>query len=442
MTNCTTDCNPKTYKFTVLKNRKIEASFSGGSITSDGGGTLLLRQVEQKTKLLEKIASVIPDDRDPEKIKHTVLTLLAQRVFSIALGYEDLNDHNTLRKDVAFQTAVNIDSELASSPTLCRFENNATKQMIFDVHKVIVEQFINSHKEAPSELVLDFDATDDLVHGNQVGKFFHGYYGNYCFLPLYVFCGDELLVAYLRPSSKDGAKHAWAILSLLVKQFRTAWSNVKITFRGDSGFCRHQMFDWCERKNVGYITGAAGNPRLHKLLAPAMKNAETKYNDTKEKQRIFAEFNYAAESWTRERRIIGKAEHTENGANPRFIVTNLVGDPQDLYDNKYCARGNMENRIKEQQLDMFADRTSCHDWWPNQFRLLLSSLAYIMVNYLRKNALSGTEFENAQVGTIRLKLFKIGAAIVKNTRRILFLLSSHCPYQIIFEHAVQVLSSA
>jgi hypothetical protein len=436
-----TDCISKPLNFPALKNRRVEASFSGGSITSDGG-SLLLRQVEQKTKLLEKIASIIPDDRDQEKIKHKVLTLLAQRVVSIALGYEDLNDHNTLRKDIAFQTAVNSDSELASSPTLCRFENNATKQMIFDAHKIIVEQFINSYKKAPEELILDFDATDDLVHGNQAGKFFHGYYENYCFLPLYVFCGDELLVAYLRPSNIDGAKHAWAIFSLLVKRFREVWPSVKIIFRGDSGFCRHQMFDWCERKNVDYITGTAGNPRLLKLFKPTMQGAETEFNSTKEKQRIFAEFNYAAESWVKERRIIGKAEHTENGANPRFIATTLTGDPQDLYDKVYCARGDMENRIKEQQLGMFADRTSCHDWWPNQFRLLQSSLAYIMVNYLRKNALSGTELENAQVGTIRLKLFKIGAAIVKNTRRIVFLLSSHCPYQSIFEHAVQTLSSA
>lgn len=436
-----TNCISKRLNFPAIKNRKVEAAFDGGSITSDGGG-LLLRQVEQKTKLLEKIASIIPDNRDQEKITHKLITMLQQRVFGIALGYEDLNDHHTLRKDIAFQTAVNSDSEIASSPTLCRFENNATKQMIFDAHKIIVEQFINSHKKAPAELILDFDATDDLVHGNQSGKFFHGYYENYCFLPLYVFCGDELLVAYLRPSNIDGATHAWAILSLLVKRFRESWPNVKIIFRGDSGFCRHQMFDWCEIKNVDYITGTAGNKRLLKLFGLTMQNAEKAFNDTNEKQRLFSEFNYAAESWTKERRIIGKAEHTENGANPRFIVTTLTGDSQYLYDKVYCARGDMENRIKEQQLDMFADRTSCHEWWPNQFRLLLSSLAYVMINYLRNNALNGTELENAQVGTIRLKLFKIGAAIVKNTRRILFLLSSHCPYQAIFEHAVQVLSTA
>lgn len=436
-----TNCIPKTLKFPALKNRQVEAAFDGGSITSDGG-ILLLGQVEQKTKLLENVAAVIPDNRNQEKIKHKVATMLKQRVFGIAQGYEDLNDHNMLRNDIAFQTAVNVDSELASSPTLCRFENKATKQIIFDAHKIIVDQFIVSNKGEPKELVLDFDATDDLVHGNQIGKFFHGYYGNYCFLPLYVFCGNQLLVAYLRPSNKDGAKHAWAILSLLVKQFRAVWPNVKITFRGDSGFCKHQMFDWCERKNVGYITGTAGNVRLLKLLAPAMQNAKTVFNKTKEKQRLFIEFSYRADSWTKERRIIGKAEHTEGGANPRFIITNLIGNPQDLYDNMYCVRGNMENRIKEQQLGLFADRTSCHQWWPNQFRLLLSSLAYIMVDYLRKYALRGTELENAQVGTIRLKLFKIGAAIIKNTRRIKFLFSSHYPFQSIFVHTVQILSSS
>ena len=431
----------KTLQFPALKNRKVEAAFDGGSITSDGG-ILLLRQVEQKTKLLERISEIIPDNRNQKKVTHKVATMLKQRVFGIAEGYEDLNDHDTLRKDIAFQTGVNIESELASSPTLCRFEHKVTRKMIFDSHKIMVDQFIDSHKKAPKELVLDFYATDDLVHGNQVGKFFHGYYGNYCFLPLYVFCEDQLLVAYLRPSNKDGAKHAWAILSLLVKQFRAAWPNVKIIFRGDSGFCRHQMFDWCDKKNVGYITGIAGNTRLLKLLAPTMQNAETVFYETKEKQRLFTEFSYASKSWSKERRIIGKAEYTEGGANPRFIVTNLMGDPQDLYDNMYCVRGNMENRIKEQQLGLFADRTSCHEWWPNQFRLLLSSLAYIMVDYLRRYALRGTELENAQVGTIRLKLFKIGAAIIKNTRRIKFLLSSHFPFQSIFVHAVQILSSA
>lgn len=435
------NCTRKTFQFPALKKREVLAAFDGGSITSDSG-ILLLRQVEQKIKLLKHVAAVIPDNRKQEKVTHNILTMLKQRVFGIALGYEDLNDHTTLRNDLAFQTGVDSDSALASSPTLCRLENQASKQIAFDIHRVIVEQFIASFKETPKELILDFDATDDLVHGNQVGKYFHGYYGNYCFLPLYVFCGKQLLVAYLRPSSEDGARHAWAILSLLVKRLRQAWPNVKITFRGDGGFCRHQMFNWCERKGVDYVTGVARNPKLEALLEPTMKQAKDAFSETKEKQRLFTEFNYAAGSWTRERRVIGKAEYTSEGSNPRFIVTTLSGNPQGLYDDVYCARGDMENRIKEQQQDLFSDRTSCHEWWPNQFRLLLASLAYIMIEYLREHALSGTELENAQVGTIRLKLFKIGAAIIKNTRKILFLLSSHCPYQAIFEHAIEALSSA
>jgi len=267
-------------KFTSLKNRKVEASFSGGSITSDGG-ILLLREVEKKIKLLEKASKVIPDLRDPEKVTHKTETMLQQRVFGLALGYEDLNDHSTLRNDIAFQVGVNSTKELASSPTLCRFENSTNRKIAFDIHKVILDKFIESRKSEPEELVLDFDATDDLVHGNQVGRFFHGYYKNYCFLPLYVFCGRHLLVSYLRPSNKDAAKHAWAILSLLSKRFRQAWPKVKITFRGDTGFCRHEMFDWCERKDISYITGVAGNNRLYDKLGPLLTKQKNNFRKLK-----------------------------------------------------------------------------------------------------------------------------------------------------------------
>lgn len=426
-------------EFTSLKSRKIEASFSGGSITSDGG-ILLLRQIEEKTNLLKKVSEVIPDLRSQDKITHSIETMLQQRVLGLALGYEDLNDHSTLRNDDAFQVGVNSTGILASSPTLCRFENSVNKQIVLDIHKIILEQFITSRTKEPEELILDFDATDDLVHGNQVGRFFHGYYGNYCFLPLYVFCGQHLLVSYLRTSNKDGARHAWAILSLLSKRFRQAWPNVRIIFRGDSGFCRHEMFDWCDRNNIYYITGIAGNNRLLSELKPTMDQAKNQFTETQEKQRIFNEFMYKANSWSKERIIIGKAEHTIDGSNPRFIVTNLSGDPQELYDNCYCARGNMENRIKEQQLDLFADRTSCHNWWPNQFRLLLASLAYTMIEYLREFALQDTILANAQAGTIRLKLFKIGAVIIKNTRRITFKLSEYYLYQELFERIWKLLT--
>lgn len=425
-------------EFTALKTRKIEASFSGGSITSDGG-ILLLRQIEKKTKLLKKVAKAIPDNREKPKITHSIETMLQQRVFALALGYEDLNDHSTLRNDIAFQVGVNSTDVLASSSTLCRFENSANKQIAFDIHKILLDQFIISRTKEPEELILDFDATDDLVHGNQEGRFFHGYYGNHCFLPLYVFCGKHLLVSYLRTSNKDGARHAWAILSLLSKRFRHAWPNVRIIFRGDTGFCRHEMFNWCDRNNIYYITGIASNNRLLNELKPAMDKAKNKFIETQEKQRIFTEFMYKANSWSKERRIIGKAEHTTNGPNPRFIVTNLSGDPQELYDNCYCARGDMENRIKEQQLDLFADRTSCHNWWPNQFRLLLSSLAYTMIEYLRESALQDTMVANSHADTIRLKLFKIGAVIIKNTRRIIFKLSEYYPYQELFERICRLL---
>jgi hypothetical protein len=434
MTNCTT----KILNFTSQKKRKITLAFDGGPITSDAGG-LFLREADRKLGLLAPIAEKIQDRRNPLLIEHTTLEMLRQRVYGIALGYEDLNDHNALRNDLTMQTMVNRDSALASSPTLCRFENGADRKIAVAINKHFIDLFIASHKEAPRELILDFDATDDIIHGSQEGRFFHGYYGNYCFLPLYVFCEKQLLVGYLRTSDKGGARHAWAILSLLVKRFRQVWPDVKIIFRGDGGFCRHQMLTWCEKNNTCYIVGQARNKRLETLLKPYMEQAELAFKETSEKQRIFCEFSYAADSWERERRIIGKAEFTKDGSNPRFIVTNLLGDPQTLYDNVYCARGEMENRIKEVQLGLFSDRTSCHKWWPNQLRMLFSACAYILIEYIRRTALSGTILAEAQVGTIRLKLFKIGAAIVKNSRRIRFMLSSGYPLQTLFAQVYEKL---
>ena len=271
------------------------------------------------------------------------------------------------------------------------------------------------------------------MHGQQEGRFYHGYYDAYCFLPLYVFCGDRLLVSYLRPSKIDGAKHAWAVLALLVKRLRRAWPKVKIVFRGDSGFCRWRMLRWCERQGVGYIVGIARNPRMNALSKPLRNQAQEAYEQSGDKQRLFDEFFYAAQTWDRRRRVIVKAEHTARGSNPRYIVTNLAGSPQHLYDAVYCARGDMENRIKEQQLHLFADRTSCHHhWWPNQYRVLLSAFAYVLLNAIRRIGLTGTELARAYVGTIRLKLLKIGAVVLRNTRRVQFLLSSAHPYQELF----------
>jgi hypothetical protein len=357
------------------------------------------------------------------------------------MGYEDLNDHNTLRDDVALQTAVEQDKELASASTLCRWENRSDRETAWAAHRVLVEQFITSFKRAPKEVVLDFDATDTAIHGEQEGRFFHGYYDHYCFLPLYVFCGERLLAAYLRPSKIDGAKHAWAILALLVKRLRRAWPKVKIVFRGDSGFCRHQMLSWCERHNVGYIVGVAKNNRLKALSEKQISDAAQRFNETGQKQRLFGEIQYAANTWDSKRRVIVKAEHTAKGSNPRYVVTNLQGEPKKLYDKLYCARGDMENRIKEQQLDLFSGRTSCHEWWANQFRLLLSSLAYTLLEAIRRLALKGTKLSKAQCCTIRLKLLKIGAVIVRNTRRVRFMFSSAYPYQKLFATVVARLDS-
>ena len=308
--------------------------------------------------------------------------------------------------------------------------------------RVLVEQFIASFRQAPTELILDFDATDDRVHGLQEGRFFHGCYGDWCFLPLDVFCGEQLLVSYLRPSNIDAAKHAPAILKLLVTRLRAAWPGVRIIFRGDSGFCRWKMLRWCERHGVDYIVGLAKNPRLPALAGEALQSAAAQFASTQEKQRHFGWLDYAADPWERARRVIAKAEHRAQGANPRFVVTSLTGDAQALYDEVYCARGEMENRLKEPQLGLFADRTSCHGWWANQFRLLLSSAACVLMETIRRVGLCGRELARAQVTTIRLKVLKLGAVILRNTRRIRLLFSSAYPDQELFTSMLRKLSSA
>lgn len=426
-----TECIQGTFDFPASKRRRVQASFDGGAVTSDGG-VVLLRQADRVLGLTDAVAASLVDPRRRASCEHDLRTLVRQRVYGLALGYEDLNDHQTLRNDEALQTALERDTVLASQSTLCRFENRADRETAWALHEVLVEQFIASFKHRPKKLVLDFDATDDAVHGKQEGRFFHGYYDHYCFLPLYVFCRDQLLVSYLRPSKIDGAKHAWAILALLVKRLRQAWPKVRIVLRADSGFCRWRMLRWCERHGVDYIVGIAKNKRLDALSAPLQREAAAAFEASAKKVRWFTEFPYAAQSWDRARRIIARVEHAEKGANPRYVVTNLTGNAKRLYDQLYCARGDMENRIKEQQLDLFADRTSCHRWWPNQLRLLLSALAYTLVEGLQRLALHGTFLARAYIGTIRLKLLKIGAVIVRNTRRVRFLLSSHYPHQDLF----------
>ena len=435
------ECNDELFEFPSFDRRKIEASFQGGDVSSDGG-VMLLREADRRLGLTRALDAALPDPRDPDLITHEQIDLLRQRIYGLALGYEDLNDHDTLRHDLAWQSAVERDRALGSSPTLCRLEARASRRTAVAMHEVLVEKFIASFAGAPAELVLDFDATDDRVHGLQEGRFFHGYYGDWCFLPLYVFCGEQLLVSYLRPSNIDAARHSWAILKLLVGRLRQAWPEVKILLRGDSGFCRWKMLRWCERHGVDYIVGLAKNTRLLALAGELLQQAAAGHGQSGQKQRLFGWLDYAADTWDRQRRVIVKAEHSEKGSNPRFVVSSLAGDAQAIYDGIYCARGEMENRIKEQQLGLFADRTSCHGWWANQLRLLLSSAAYVLLETIRRVGLRGTELCKAQATTIRLKLLKIGTVILRNTRRIRLLFSSAYPYAGLLRTVLARLSSA
>lgn len=339
-----TDCIQGSFAFPACRKRSVVADFAGGDVSSNGG-VLLLRAADRRLGLMAAAARLLPDPRDRGRCRHSALDQLRQRVYALALGDEDLNDHGALRHDLALQTAVERISPLASAPTLCRFEHWADRATAIALNALLVEQFIASFRTAPAELVLDFDATDDPVHGRQEGRFFHGFYDQYCFLPLYVFCGDQLLISYLRPSNIDAAKHAWAILALLVKRLRRAWPGVRIIFRGDRGFCRHRMLGWCERHAVGYITGLARNARLNDLAAPCIQDAAAGFAEMREKQRHFGEFRYAARTWRAERRVIARIEHDHHGSNPRYVVTNLGGEPRALYEDLYCARGEMENRM-------------------------------------------------------------------------------------------------
>jgi len=433
-----TNCNQNSYQFSPLNRKKITASFNGGAIGSDGG-LLLIREVDKQIGLTKKISKIFSDHRHQSYIEHSIEHLLKQRVYAIAAGYEDVNDHDFLRNDLCFQTAVGREVALASSATLSRFENSADRKVLVAISKILVEHFIARHKTAPQELILDFDPTDNRIYGHQEKRHYHGYYQNYCYLPLHVFCGEHLLVSLLRPSDIDGAKYAGAILKLLVKRFREVWPKVKIVFRGDSGFARKRILYWCENNDVEYIVGIGSNSRLQKLAEDVIKQAKNLYETTREKQRVFAEFYYKAESWNCQRRIIAKAENNEKGENTRFLITNKKDVSQIIYDNHYCPRGDMENNLKQLKLDLYSDRNSCHDFLANHFRVLLSSIAYILLIELKSVHLKKTNLAKAYCGTVQLKLLKIGVMILKNTRNIKFLLASHCPYQNDFITAVQSL---
>ena len=451
-----THCISEQIEFEGLDGRKVVAAFDGGAITSDAGA-LLLRHTDKAIGLFDRIAACFVDSRNPALTVHSARTLVAQRISATALGYEDVDDHDTLRHDPVLAllseslTPKRSDcAPLAGKSTLNRLEH-APVGAPTRYHRIghdkdaieglFVDLFLEAHDKPPREIVLDLDATDDPLHGHQEGRFFHGYYKCYCYLPLYIFCGRHLLAAKLRRSNIDASMGSEEEVERIVKQIRRSWPKVRVILRADSGFARDGLMDWCETNKVDYIFGLARNKRLEKKIASALEEACLASRNSGEPARMFRDFLWSTkDSWSRRRRVIGKAEWTLKGSNPRFIVTSLKpkdGKARDLYEDLYCARGDMENRIKEQQLCLFADRTSCHAWYANQFRLLLSSLAYILVEGIRRLALHGTELARAQSSTIRLKLFKIGAVITRNTRKIRFLMSSNYPYQDLFRKVAQ-----
>lgn len=426
--------------FGRLGRRHVQANFQGGDLSSDGG-LMLLRQIDARTGLSRLAAKALTERRATRRIHHRLRDVLAQRLYGLCCGYEDLNDHDTLRKDLLIQTAVGRDRPLASSPTLCRFETGATRADAWALHQVLVEHFIARFTVAPKELILDVDASGVPLHGEQELKQFHAYYDHHCYLPLYVFCGQSMLACLLRPSRIDGAKHAAAVLRLLVNRLRQAWPEVNLIIRGDSGFCRQPLIRWCERSGVQYIISLARNKRLQTRVWPIEEILKCDYERTGRKQRLISEFSYAADSWDRPRRVVTRLEYGAQGINPRFVVTNITGsDAMHLYERLYCARGEAENRIKEVQLDLFGTRASCHRFAANQFRLLLAALVYTLMQRLREVALKGTDLERASAATIRVRLLKIDAAIVRNTRRIHILLASHHPLRHVYAHAAQAMA--
>jgi hypothetical protein len=460
-----TECNTDRLAFQPLGRREVVGAFDGGTISSDAGG-LLLREVEERTGILRQFAACFVDHRDPELVEHTVAELISQRIYGLALGYEDLNDHDRLRQDPLLATLVgkkdptgqdrtrerDRGKPLAGKSTLNRLELTPVradaasryKKITADtkaIERLFVELFVQAHPQPPERIVLDFDATDDPVHGDQLGRFFHGYYGEYCYLPLYLFCGDELLGAWLRPADIDASAGAVKKLALVVQQLRQVWPHVKIVVRADSGFCREALMRWCEENGVDYVFGLAKNRRLEAELQGELAQAKQQYESTGHAARVFKDFSYRTlESWSRSRRVVGKAEHLAKGPNPRFVVTSLSAeqcDARTLYEVQYCSRGEMENRIKEQQRFLFADRTSAATMRANQLRLWFSSVAYALLQALRRLGLKHTPLAEAQCDTIRLKLLKIGAQIRVTVRKVWVALAEGCPSEGVFRMVLQ-----
>jgi hypothetical protein len=455
-----TECTPEQLEFHVLGRRKVVGKFDGGKISSDAGG-LLLREVEKRCEILGRLAGCFQDYRDQDLIEHTVESLIKQRVMGIALGYEDLNDHDSLRHDILMgllseksdpeggdRRGQNQGKALAGKSTLNRLEltpedanaKSRYKKIVVDagaIDKLLVDIFMESYARAPDEIIVDIDATDDPLYGHQEGRFFHGYYRQYCYLPLYFFSGEQLLCARLRKADTDPARGVIAEVERMVGQLRAEWPEVRIILRGDSGFCREELMSFCEGKQgIEYVFGLAKNNRLRKSIVAELAKAREQYEATQEPARVFKDFRYQTlTSWSCERRVVGKAEHLAKGANPRFIVTSLASDEWEgraLYEDLYCARGEMENRIKEQQLALFADRTSTAAIRSNQLRLYFSSFAYVLMQTLRRLGLEGTELAKAQCDTIRLKLLKIGAQLKVTVRKVWISFSESYPYLRLF----------
>jgi hypothetical protein len=471
--------NPKRPGLKRLRSKAVEVDFKGGRLTSDGG-LLLLREVDRRLNLIHRIDQAIVDPRDLNYTTHSQAEILASRIFAIAAGYEDANDQQQLRDDPVFQVAAGRtpkidpkssdeeDPTLASPATHSRFENRVDSKAIFEMHEILVDTFLDSYDSPPNQITLDYDATDDTVHGDQEKKAFNAYYDSYCFQPLYVFCGDQLLVSYLRPANQGDAHHARGITKLLVQKIRSRWPDVKIILRGDGGFSLERLMRWCDKNDVGYVFGLPKNDVLIRNIACEMTRARIAHAALGGTQAVFKWFRYrTARTWDRHRWVVGKAEYTNKGANPRFIVTNLFSsagvidatyhrpmvngkrqpieiktpgiqcsaamNPEKFYSQWYCMRGEMENRIKEQQLCLFADRTSCSRFQANQFRLMLSSFAYVLVDGLRRLALQGTKHSRLRVDTIRLRLLKIAARVRVTHRRVVFHLCSQCPWASLFD---------
>jgi hypothetical protein len=453
-----TECSVEQLSFQGVGKRQIVARFDGGQLSSDGGG-LLLRETERRTDLLKQFAACFHDYRNPLMVEHSLKSLISQRVIALALGYEDLNDHDQLRHDPLMATLVekaDPTRTLAGKSTLNRLEltpegngEDRYKRIVYDtaaIDRFFVDAYLKAYATAPERIVLDLDTTDDAIHGGQEGRFFHGYYGSYCYLPFYVFSGEHLLCARLRQSNVGPAEGTVEELERIVTQIREQWPEVKIVIRADSAFSRDDIMSWCERHGVHFVLGLARNARLERMLASEMEQARAESERTSGPFRSYKELEYRTlDSWSRTRRVVGKAEHLVDKPNARFVVTSLPIEEvaaQPLYENDYCGRGDMENRIKEQKTFLFSDRTSAATMRANQLRLWFSSVAYLMMSALRRLGLKDTDLAKAQCDTIRLKLFKIGARITVTARKIWISLSSSYPLADLFARVCRNLAHA